>query len=61
MIVWVVSPVLHVKLPVEPEAVSNELSQSFVTLTDGGAGITKGAATPLPEGLVQPPTACVTE
>jgi len=56
----VVSPVFHVKFPAEPDAVNNELSQSFITLTDGADGITLGAATPLPDGLVQPPTVCVT-
>ena len=56
----VVSPVFHVKFPAEPDAVNNELSQLFETLTDGADGITLGTVTPLPDGLVQPPTVCVT-
>lgn len=56
----VVSPVFQVKLPAEPDAVNKEFSQSFVTLTDGADGITFGAATPLPDVLVQPSTVCVT-
>ena len=56
----VVSPVFHVKLPVAPDAVNNELSQLSVTLTDGASGTIFGAATPLPVGLVQPFTVCVT-
>ena len=55
-----VAPLLHNKEPVKDVAVNVELPQLFSTVTTGAAGIACGAATPLPEGLVQPFTVCVT-
>jgi hypothetical protein len=57
----VVAPLLHNKEPVNDVAVNIELPQLFTTVTTGADGIAFGAATPLPEGLVQPFTICVTE
>ena len=57
----VVAPLLHNKEPVKDVAVNIELPQLFTTVTTGAVGIAFGAATPLPEGLVQPFTVCVTE
>ena len=56
-----VAPLLHNKEPVKDVAVNIELPQLSTTDTVGAAGIAFGAATPLPEGLVQPFTICVTE
>ena len=56
-----VSPLLHNKEPVKDAAVNVELPQLFTTVTTGADGIACGAATPPPEGLVQPFTVCVTE
>ena len=58
-----VAPLLHNKVPVYPDAVSNELPQLLVTATDGMAGAFPGVAAPLPAALVQPFAAlvCVTE
>jgi hypothetical protein len=50
----VVSPVLHNKEPVKPEAVSTELPQLLVTETVGGVGEVFGAAIPLAALLIQP-------
>ena len=49
-----VAVLLHNKEPVKPAAVNRELSQLLVTATAGAAGITFGAATPLPGELLQP-------
>jgi hypothetical protein len=57
----VVAPLLHNKEPVKDVAVNIELPQLFTTVTTGADGIAFGAATPLPEGLVQPFTVWVTE
>ena len=57
----VVAPLLHNKEPVKDVAVNIELPQLFTTVTTGADGITFGAAIPVPEGLVQPFTVCVTE
>jgi len=57
----VVAPLLHNKEPVNDVAVNIELPQLFTTVTTGAVGIAFGAATPLPEGPVQPFTVCVTE
>jgi len=57
----VIASVLHNKEPVKDAAVNVELPQLFTTDTTGADGIACGAATPLPEGLVQPFTVCVTE
>ena len=56
----VVAPLLHNKEPVNESAVNVELPQLSTTDTMGADGITFGAATPLPEGLVHPFTVCVT-
>jgi len=56
----VVAPLLHNKEPVNDVAVNIELPQLFTTVTTGAVGIAFGAATPLPEGLVQPFSVCVT-
>jgi hypothetical protein len=56
----VVAPLLHNKEPVNDVAVNVELPQLFTTVTTGAAGISLGAATPLPEGLVHPFSVCVT-
>ena len=56
----VVAPLFHNKEPVNDVAVNVELPQLFTTVTTGAAGISFGAATPLPEGLVQPFTVWVT-
>ena len=56
----VVAPLLHNKEPVKDVAVNVEVPQSSTTDTTGADGIAFGAATPLPEGLVQPFTVCVT-
>src|SRR5436190_2184620 len=56
----VVAPLLHNKEPVNEPAVNVVLPQLSTTDTVGADGITFGAATPLPEGLVQPFTVCVT-
>ena len=56
----VVAPLLHNKEPVNDVAVNVELPQLFTTVTTGADGITFGAATPLPEGLVHPFTVWVT-
>ena len=57
----VVSPVLHNNVPLTPVAVNIELLQLFSTLTDGVATAEFiGAAVPLPSGLLQPSTVCVT-
>jgi hypothetical protein len=53
-----VDPVLQDKL--EPVAINTELPQLFVTVTPGATGIVLGDAVPLPDGLVHPPTVCVT-
>ena len=56
----VVAPLLHNKEPVKDVAVNVELPQLSTTDTMGADGISCGAATPLPEGLVQPFSVCVT-
>jgi multisubunit Na+/H+ antiporter MnhB subunit len=56
----VVSSLLHNKEPMKSEAVNTELSQLFVTVTVGAAGIIFGAATPLAGELLQPFTLWVT-
>ena len=56
----VVAPLLHNKEPVKDVAVNIELPQLSTTDTMGAAGIAFGAATPLPEGLLQPFIVCVT-
>ena len=50
----IVAPLLHNKEPVNDVAVNVELPQLSTTDTVGVDGIAFGAATPLPEGLVQP-------
>ena len=55
-----VAPLLHNKEPVNDVAVNVELPQLSTTDTTGADGISFGAATPLPEELVQPFTVCVT-
>ena len=50
----VVASLLHNKEPVNDVAVSIELPQLSTTDTTGADGISLGAATPLPEVLVQP-------
>jgi len=57
----VVAPLLHNNEPVKDVAVNIELPQLSTTDTVGADGIDFGAATPLPEGLVQPFNVCVTE
>ena len=57
----VVAPLLHNNEPVNDAAVNVELPQLSTTDTVGADGIACGAATPLPEELVQPFTVCVTE
>lgn len=52
----VVSPVLHNKDPLEPDAVKTELSQLFVTVTTGAGGMYGGRAITVPAGLVHPST-----
>ena len=54
MIDEVVAPLLHNRSPVWEFAVSVEVPQLSTTDTVGADGIAFGAATPLPEGLVQP-------
>lgn len=57
----VVAPLLHNKVPVNPDAVRIELPQLSTTFTTGV--VTEefnGAAIPLPDALVQPFTVCVT-
>jgi hypothetical protein len=49
-----VAPLLHNKVPVNPEAVNKELPQLFATEIVGAGGVVFGAAVPLPVGLVQP-------
>ena len=49
-----VAPLLHNKEPLNEPAVNVELPQLSTTDTTGADGIAFGAATPLPEGLVQP-------
>jgi hypothetical protein len=56
----VVEPLLHNNEPVNPEAVNTELSQLSTTATDGADGVAFGAAVPLPAGLVNTFTVCVT-
>ena len=56
----VVAPLLQNNEPVKDVAVNIELPQLSTTDTVGADGIAFGAATPLPEGLVQPFTVCVT-
>ena len=60
MIDEAVAPLLHNKEPVNDVAVNVELPQLSTTDTVGADGIACGAATPLPEGLVQPFTVCMT-
>ena len=60
VIVEVVAPSLHNKEPVNEPAVSVVLPQLSTTDTVGADGISFGAATPLPEGLVHPFTVWVT-
>ena len=57
----VVAPLLHNNVPVNPEAVKTELPQLLTTFTFGAstADVT-GAAIPLPVGLIQPFTVCLT-
>ena len=57
----VVAPLFHNKEPVNEPAVNVVLPQLSTTDTMGADGISFGAATPLPEGLVHPFTVCVTE
>ncbi len=52
----VVAPVLHDNDPVIDPAVNSELPQLSTTVTVGADGIAFGAAVPLPEALVHPPT-----
>lgn len=61
VIVAVVSPVLHNKEPVKPEADNTELPQLLVTVTVGASGVVLGAALPLPGALIQPSVVWVTE
>jgi hypothetical protein len=57
----VVAPLLHNREPVNEPAVNVELPQLLTTDTIGADTFEfKGAATPLPEGLVHPFTVCVT-
>jgi len=56
----VVCPLLHSKLPADPDAVRIDWLQSLATVTTGAKGIALGAATALPAGLVHPFTVCVT-
>jgi hypothetical protein len=49
-----VSPVLHNKDPAGFETVNKEFSQLLTTTTIGVAGITFGAAIPLPGELLHP-------
>ena len=55
----VIASVLHNKEPVKDVAVNIELPQLSTTDTVGADGIACGAATPVPEGLVQPFTVWV--
>src|SRR5262245_41518249 len=57
----VIASVLHNKEPVKDVAINVELPQLSTTDTMGADGMSFGAATPLPEGLVQPFTVWVTE
>ena len=57
----VVAPLLHNNDPVNDVAVNVELPQLSTTVTTGAGGIAFGAATPMPEGLVQPFNVWVTE
>ena len=57
----VVSPVLQIKDPVKPVAVNTEFPQLLTTSTPGVATDEfNGAASPLPDTLVQSFTVCVT-
>jgi len=56
----VVAPLLHNKVPVNPEAVSTELPQLFTIDKPGAGGIDLGAAVPPAAGLVHPPIVWVT-
>ena len=56
----VVAPLLHNKEPVNDVAVNVELPQLSTTDIMGADGMACGAATALPEGLVQPFTVCLT-
>ena len=56
----VVAPLFHNKEPLNEPAVNVVLPQLSTTDTMGADGISCGAATPLPEGLVHPFTVCVT-
>jgi len=50
----VVSPVLHKREPVKPEAVNVELLQLSATVTIGAGGIAFGVAIPFPASLIHP-------
>ena len=57
----VVAPVLHNRDPVNDPAVNTLLLQLLVTVTVGAGTLPfNGAAVPLPAGLVQPFTVCLT-
>jgi hypothetical protein len=61
VIEFVVSALLHSKVPVAPVAVSMDVpSQLLTTVTPGAAGVVFGAAVPDPAVLVQPFTVWVT-
>ena len=55
-----VSDVLHNNGPVKLLAVNTEVPQLLTTATVGVEGNAMGAAVPLPAGLTQPFTVCVT-
>lgn len=59
VIEFVVSPVLHNREPVNPEAVNTEYPQLLAIVTSGAGGISFGAAIPLPSALEHPPTVWV--
>ena len=52
----VVAPLLHNKVPVNPDAVNTELPQLLTTLTNGASGGVFGNAVPLPDMPIQPST-----
>ena len=55
------APLLHNKVPVNPDAVNTELAQLFTTDIAGtGIVVFNGAALPPAAGLVHPFTVCVT-
>lgn len=57
---FVLSPVLHKRLPIAVADNSDVPLQLFTTVTAGAAGISFGEDTPTPASLVQPSTVVTT-